>query len=441
MQTDVTYFMHIINMTFRRYGLMKDLAGKIFLFVAIALMLCGGVPLIVLKASGVNPNTAGIVAEIVIVAVMLVGTNMLIHSTVGRIKEIIRQIRFMTLGDFTQEMPSDLLLKKDELGDLAGSIQRLQFSIGRAIRDVKTETGNVSSNANNEQTKLESLFSQIQGISDTTKTISESSQATAATTQELSSTAEEIGSSIDHVTASAEQGLSQIIEIKERADRVRSEAEKAKDKSVSMYDSSQVTLRDALDNAKEVEKINDLSSAILGIAEQTNLLALNASIEAARAGEAGRGFSVVATEISKLADNSKDSAAQIQSVTNEVIASVENLSNCAYELLNFMETNVLKDYDILVKTGEEYSSDATDMNKIISEFKDVTVTLKSMIDATVEAIENVEQANTEAADGTMDIARSADDLLNASDEVVNYAKENLKSTEKLNQVVDVFKLS
>ncbi|MEE3392107.1 MAG: methyl-accepting chemotaxis protein [Lachnospiraceae bacterium] len=420
---------------------MKDLAGKIFLFVAIALMLCGGVPLIVLKASGVNPNTAGIVAEIVIVAVMLVGTNMLIHSTVGRIKEIIRQIRFMTLGDFTQEMPSDLLLKKDELGDLAGSIQRLQFSIGRAIRDVKTETGNVSSNVNNEQTKLESLFSQIQGISDTTKTISESSQATAATTQELSSTAEEIGSSIDHVAASAEQGLSQIIEIKERADRVRSEAEKAKDKSVSMYDSSQVTLRDALDNAKEVEKINDLSSAILGIAEQTNLLALNASIEAARAGEAGRGFSVVATEISKLADNSKDSAAQIQSVTNEVIASVENLSNCAYELLNFMETNVLKDYDILVKTGEEYSSDATDMNKIISEFKDVTVTLKSMIDATVEAIENVEQANTEAADGTMDIARSADDLLNASDEVVNYAKENLKSTEKLNQVVDVFKLS
>lgn len=420
---------------------MKDLAGKIFLFVAIALMLCGGVPLIVLKASGVNPNTAGIVAEIVIVAVMLVGTNMLIHSTVGRIKEIIRQIRFMTLGDFTQEMPSDLLLKKDELGDLAGSIQRLQFSIGRAIRDVKTETGNVSSNVNNEQTKLESLFSQIQGISDTTKTISESSQATAATTQELSSTAEEIGSSIDHVAASAEQGLSQIIEIKERADRVRSEAEKAKDKSVSMYDSSQVTLRDALDNAKEVEKINDLSSAILGIAEQTNLLALNASIEAARAGEAGRGFSVVATEISKLADNSKNSAAQIQSVTNEVIASVENLSNCAYELLNFMETNVLKDYDILVKTGEEYSSDATDMNKIISEFKDVTVTLKSMIDATVEAIENVEQANTEAADGTMDIARSADDLLNASDEVVNYAKENLKSTEKLNQVVDVFKLS
>ena len=77
-----------------------------------------------------------------------------------------------------------------------------------------------------------------------------------------------------------------------------------------------------MEDARVVENIGVLSDSIMNITSQTNLLALNAAIEAARAGEAGKGFSVVADEIGKLAEQSKETILQIQSVTDEVKGAV-----------------------------------------------------------------------------------------------------------------------
>lgn len=91
-------------------------------------------------------------------------------------------------------------------------------------------------------------------------------------------------------------------------------------------------MAEALEQAKAVDQIRMLFQSILEITAQTHLLALNASIEAARAGESGRGFVVVANEIRKLADGSKQAVDQIQSVTQEVVQSVTNLTANAEEL-------------------------------------------------------------------------------------------------------------
>ena len=85
-------------------------------------------------------------------------------------------------------------------------------------------------------------------------------------------------------------------------------------------------LSDAVAESHNVKQINELTGNILSVASQTNLLALNASIEAARAGEAGRGFAVVADEIRILADDSRNTANNIQTVSNLVISAVESLA-------------------------------------------------------------------------------------------------------------------
>lgn len=92
------------------------------------------------------------------------------------------------------------------------------------------------------------------------------------------------------------------------------------------------------------EQIDSLTQSILDIAAQINLLALNASIEVARAGEAGKGFAVVAIEIRKLAENSKAATGKIQSVTKQVISSVENLTQYSEKA---------DDLDILCKNKEQ----------------------------------------------------------------------------------------
>ena len=96
-------------------------------------------------------------------------------------------------------------------------------------------------------------------------------------------------------------------------------------------------VKNALVNCKSVNEIESLTSEILEISEQTNLLALNASIEAARAGEAGKSFSVVAEEIRELADNSKNTANDIQEISKKVIDAVGNVAGNSTELVSSMD--------------------------------------------------------------------------------------------------------
>ncbi len=117
-------------------------------------------------------------------------------------------------------------------------------------------------------------------------------------------------------------------------------------------------LQIAIKESKKVEKVNELTDNILNISSQTNLLALNASIEAARAGEAGKGFAVVANEISQLADSSRETANNIQSINTMVITSLNELINNSNHLVKYIDENILPDYDGFVLAGKQYSKDS-----------------------------------------------------------------------------------
>ena len=123
-----------------------------------------------------------------------------------------------------------------------------------------------------------------------------------------------------------------------------------------------------MEERKNVDKINELTGNILDIASQTNLLALNASIEAARAGEAGKGFAVVADEIRNLADNSRDTANDIQNISNMVTGAVDALAGNAEKMIQFISEHVMKDYDGFVDVADQYQNDADEMNLILMDF-------------------------------------------------------------------------
>ncbi|SFG85218.1 Methyl-accepting chemotaxis protein [Lachnospiraceae bacterium C7] len=145
-------------------------------------------------------------------------------------------------------------------------------------------------------------------------------------------------------------------------------------------------LKDAIEGSRKVEQIDSLTIDILDIASQTNLLALNASIEAARAGTAGRGFAIVAQEISSLAENSKHTAENIQTISHEVTNAVADLSKHSEVFLNYIHDNVMKDYDDFVNTGEQYQETAETMTTILNGFNDSFIELNNIMGNTVQLI-------------------------------------------------------
>ena len=172
-------------------------------------------------------------------------------------------------------------------------------------------------------------------------------------------------------------------------------------------------MEEAVKQSKSVEQINTLTNDILDISSQTNLLALNASIEAARAGEAGKGFAVVADEIRVLADNSRDTASNIQDISQIVNAAVEKLSGSAEQMLQYVKESVLTDYDGFVDIVKQYQSDAEEMNGIFQEFAQKTSEIAGTMKQVNTGIQDISTTVEESAREISDVAGDTNNLVDA----------------------------
>jgi methyl-accepting chemotaxis protein len=198
------------------------------------------------------------------------------------------------------------------------------------------------------------------------------------------------------LTDRAIQGVSTSEEISKSAEDTKNNVIKAQQKTLLVLGETKEKLKEAIKNANVVDQINILSQTILQIASQTNLLALNAAIEAAKAGEAGRGFSVVANEIKKLAEQSKKTVSEIQNATKMVIESVNNLTNSSNSLLEFVSVNVNNDYSSMLEVAEKYNKDASIIKGIASEF---SITSQEVIEYTSIILNAIDKLSATSIEG------------------------------------------
>jgi methyl-accepting chemotaxis protein len=197
---------------------------------------------------------------------------------------------------------------------------------------------------------------------------------------------------------------------------------------------------DALEQAKAVEKINLLTKTIKDISNQTSLLALNASIEAARAGEAGSGFSVVASEIGKLADQSAKTVANINNTVEEVYAAVENMARSLEQTLSFLGSNVLSDYKAFLNNSEKYSEDAGSMNQTMENIQKQIDMLNSNVQGISESISEINMMIGEASKGVNDVAEKNTDIVALTTHTQDMARQNTEFADGLKEIVEKFKL-
>ncbi|AVP62080.1 methyl-accepting chemotaxis protein [Clostridium sporogenes] len=340
-------------------------------------------------------------------------------------------------GDLTQEIKVN---SKDEINDLAKSLNKFIHNIKDIIKTVNESVDNIETVVDSIKTNVTDLNNDVEEVSATTEELSANMEETAASAEEMSATSQDIERAVQSIAQKSQEGATQAGEINKRAEDTKSNVQASQKKAKEIFTNTKTELERAIEASKVVEQINVLSDSIMDITSQTNLLALNAAIEAARAGEAGKGFSVVADEIRKLAEQSKDTVTEIQSITVKVIESVKNLSDSSSNLLTFVSTDMDNDYKTMLNVADKYSEDASFVDTLVMDFSSTSQELLASLQDVLKTIEGVAQAASEGAGGTTDIASKILEVNNKSNDVLQEALKSEESANKLKEEISKFKI-
>ncbi|SFN95090.1 methyl-accepting chemotaxis protein [Pseudobutyrivibrio sp. JW11] len=280
-------------------------------------------------------------------------------------------------GDLTTRVDAK---SKTELVLIEDKVNHFLSTLQNVIKDVKVGTDVLQSSSESMVGKIQSASNNVTNTSAAMQELVASMETITFSTVELEDKLRVAKKATAAISEESVNGSNKANEIKVQADEIKREANSKKASTGSRIEELSCVLEESVKESEQVNQISDLTNDILDIASQTNLLALNASIEAARAGEAGRGFAVVADEISKLAANSRDTAGNIQDISEKVTTAVQALSDNAVQVIQFINENVLCDYDAFVETGDKFESIATVIEDLLGAFSEKTNNLNTIMD-------------------------------------------------------------
>ena len=374
-----------------------------------------------------------------IVCLLLIISNRMVvkpvvaaNKKLGEIVSLIEEHK----GDLTMRVESGY---QDEIGALADGINLFLDKLQSTMGVIVSGTQNLTRVVNMVTENVSASNDNAQDVSSAMEELSATMEEIAATVQTVTENTESISREVADIADRTGQMNTYSKEMQERADTLAKNANENKTQTDAMVGNIVGTLKQAIEESRSVEKVNELTGEILNISSQTNLLALNASIEAARAGDAGKGFAVVADEIRQLADSSRDTANNIQAINEHVTKAVHALIDNSNAMIAFIEETVLPDYGTYVDSGEQYNEDASYVSEVMNEFTEKTENLKNIMNNVVESIEGIAKAVEESANAVTSSAMSTGSLVEDMHTINEQMGSSKETVESLKAEADVFK--
>ena len=342
----------------------------------------------------------GVLLAVVILMAMIGG--ILIRGLIRPLHVLTGVVNKVADLDLTENVDEKRLAqRKDEIGMIAKAVENLHDELGEIIRAIQSQGAKLSES----NRQFAQGFSEIvQTVDDVNIAVEEIATGSTSQAQETSTASEhivDIGNAIDSNSSSVEMLESSI----ERMNLLAAESAEMLGDLVRINDWTAETIGVVTEQTdrtnQSAERINEAVVAIQDIASQTNLLSLNASIEAARAGESGRGFAVVAEQIRKLAEDSANSAEQIEAIVRELIANSKE--------------GVAKMHDLSVASKEQ----AERLEKTTDSF-----------DGLKREMDSVSVASKEILDQTSSINNLKNGVSSVIEQLAAIAEENAASTQE-----------
>lgn len=353
-----------------------------------------------------------------------------------KIKVLVEELEAVSNGDLTRKIPVD---SHDEMGIVFKSFNNTVAGIRSLIEEVQlsTETVNTSSE------ELTASSQQISHISQEMAKVIEEIALSSVNQAENTNLGYQKGMDLQENIEELSCLARELNDISDKIESLKDEGIVANEDVTEKSNANNLSIEEVFNMVQETnesaKKINDIINVINAIADQTSLLALNASIESARAGEAGNGFAVVAGEIKKLAEQSADSASDIQKIIEELQeksnATVDTMTKVK-ELMEEQTTSVEDTKEVFLMLAREIQESRERVKKLSSLETRITSNKSEIIDAfnNLAMMAENNAANTEEASAsTQEQTSSIEEIANASNNLSELAV-NLKNR------VDEFKL-
>lgn len=353
---------------------------------------------------------------VVLAAAIVVGR--LIAKPILKVTNSIFKLSKLELA--VDEDTKSITKRKDETGYMARAVEKLADGLNGVITEIRTQSDNLYGTSEELASDANDTVNSVRQVEIAVSEVAEGASSQAEETADATSNVISMGDMIEKANSDVER-LSEssrlIGEAVDEATGILNELLAINEKAVKSID--MIYERTNTTN-KSVEDIKAAINIITSIAEETNLLSLNASIEAARAGEQGRGFAVVASQIQKLAEQSNESAKQIEDITEKLIEdsqqAVSGMQDVR-EIMNKQSMNVKNTNSAFdkVKDNIEVSIEG------VKEITGLTEKLDSTRTAVTDTVQNLSAIAEENAASSQECSASVTEVCNIMERVTNDA--------------------
>ncbi len=335
------------------------------------------------------------IIALIIGIVIAVGVTVMIRSEMKKINEALNN---MANGDLTTRIK---VKNSSEFGVMKYNYNSMVDNISALIKGVEEKSGILISESDKIAKISDTTTQTVNQVTEAIQNVAEGASGQADSTRVATDDVESLAAKLHETRAYVNDINDMSAETQELSNKGIGIVEDLIGKGEKSKDNSKISKQVVAEMIESIEKIKFISDAITQITEQTNLLSLNASIEAARAGESGRGFSVVADEIRKLAEQSQASTDEIIQIIGEITEKSELVS----------------------KTMDESDAIIDDQNKSINAAKELFNNISGSVNALKEGMDNIAQLNEQMDKSRENVVKTMGDVANIATDTAAAAEE------------------